>query len=153
MKVFLGLGSNQGNRESYLNSAREKLTAIDGVKMIRASSERVTAPYGLVDQPEFLNQIVEIETHLSPAEMLTQINIIENQEGRIRNEKWGKRTLDIDILFWGNEIIEQENLTIPHQDLHNREFILASMMELEPDLIHPKLGKTIKELYNIEVNK
>ena len=151
--MFLGLGSNQGNRESYLNSAREKLTAIDGVKMIRASKERITAPYGLTNQPEFLNQIVEIETHLSPAEMLTQINIIENQEGRIRNEKWGKRTLDIDILFWGNEIIEQENLTIPHQDLHNREFILASMMELEPDLIHPKLAKTIKELYNIEVDK
>jgi len=153
MKVFLGLGSNQGNRKGFLSRAREKLAAIDGVKMIRASKERVTAPYGLIDQPEFLNQIVEIETKLYPTELLSQIHIIENQEGRIRKEKWGKRTLDIDILFWGNEIIEQEYLNIPHQDLHNREFILASMMELEPDLIHPKLGKTIKELYNIGVNE
>ena len=147
MKVFLGIGSNLGNRRVYLSNAREKLTALAGVKLLRVSSEITTAPYGVIDQPEYLNQIVEIETQLSPTEILTNIHEIENQEGRIRKEKWCKRTLDIDILFWGDEIIEKENLTIPHQDMHNREFILVSMMELEPGFVHPKLKKTIKELY------
>ncbi|MCF7919488.1 MAG: 2-amino-4-hydroxy-6-hydroxymethyldihydropteridine diphosphokinase [Candidatus Cloacimonetes bacterium] len=147
MLVYLGLGSNLGNREEFLNLARMALPNNGNLTILRESRIIKTAPYGNTDQPEFLNQVLELETSLSPLAMLTLIREIEKSAGRQRNEKWGARTLDIDILFWGDEIINREELIIPHPDLHNRHFVLESLDELNPELLHPILKKTVNELY------
>ena len=148
MKVYLGLGSNMGDREGYLAKAKDMLIAYDEIKILKESEILETAPYGNMDQADFLNQVIFIETELSAKDLFAVCQKIENISGRVRTKKWGPRTLDIDILFYEDQIIDTKELKIPHADIHNREFALRSMLELAPEFMHPVLGESIQVIYN-----
>ncbi len=144
--VYILLGSNLGNCFKNIKQAIELIEANMG-KLRVSSSLYKTAAWGVHKQPDFINQVIIIETKLSPDQLLENIITIENVLGRQKLEKWGSRTIDVDILFYGDEIVSQEDLKIPHVELHNRRFTLMPLMEIAPDFIHPKLNKTIKELF------
>ncbi|URA10993.1 2-amino-4-hydroxy-6-hydroxymethyldihydropteridine diphosphokinase [Thermospira aquatica] len=146
-QVFLGLGSNQGKRKSYLRKALKEIEAL-GEHMVASHVYR-TKPYGFTHQPDFLNMVVRIETSLAPEDLLEKLLDIESRLGRIRQQKWGPRTIDIDLLFYDQHIIKLPHLVVPHPDLHNRDFVLRPMMDIDPDFFHPELKKTIRELWNI----
>ncbi len=147
MYCYLGLGSNLGDKKNYLDQAIDEITKLKNTKLIRTSSMIVTAPYGKTDQPDFMNCVIELDTDLEPEELMKKCLYIENQLGRIRNEKWGPRTIDIDMLFYEDEIINSELLVLPHPQLHKREFVLTSLNELCPDLVHPILNKKIRNIF------
>lgn len=144
-QALLLLGSNQGNREALLENARNSL--VQGVgEITRVSSLYETAPWGNTNQPDFLNQVIEINTLLSPEVLLKTILHIEEQLGRYRSYRNAPRTIDIDILFYGNEIVQLPHLQIPHPRLQDRLFVLIPLQELVPALVHPILHKTVDEL-------
>jgi len=139
--IFLLLGTNLGDR---LSNLEEAITRIGSVT--RRSSVYETGAWGKTEQPEFLNQVIEIKSDLDPRELLLKILDIEIAMGRVRVEKWGTRLIDIDILFYRNEIIDEAELKIPHPQIQNRRFTLEPLNELAPDLEHPILKKTIRQL-------
>ena len=145
-KVYLSIGSNMGDREAFLNGAIEALMDHGMIRKVRVSSFLETKPYGGVEQDDFLNAAVALETLLSPKELLGLLHDIERDAGRTREVHWGPRTLDMDILFYDKLVYEDEELILPHVDLQNREFVLKPMCELAPFLRHPILGKTMQEL-------
>lgn len=144
--IYLLLGSNIGNREDWLEMGRNAIS--NSIGRIGASSAIYeTAAWGKENQQSFLNQVVEVISNKSAREILTVINRTETATAyRVRIEKWGSRTLDIDLLFYGQEIINQLGLQVPHPAIEMRRFTLVPLSELAPDLIHPKLGKTINTL-------
>ena len=144
-KVYLALGSNLGNKEGYLDLAINLLKEDDNFKNIRESSRIETAPYGGVADEMFVNSAVEVETLYSPYELLDCIHQIEEKGERVRKERWGNRTLDVDILFYDEIIIGEPDLAIPHPDLVNRDFVLIPMKELNENLVHPIYKKRLKE--------
>ncbi len=144
MICYLGLGSNLGNRKEYILKALSELSLI--VKIIKNSEIIETKPYGNVNQPDFLNCVTKIETELKPVKLLKICTEIENKLGRKRSEKWAARTIDIDILFYGNKIFQSDELTIPHSGIQKRRFILKSLNEICPDLVHPVLNKKISQI-------
>lgn len=139
-------GSNLGERVHQLSLA-EKLIAEEVGIVRRKSGTYETQPWGYDDQPWFLNQVLEVSTAKTPEEVLKEIRNIEIKAGRLPNEKWHARHIDIDILFCGDLVKEKQELTIPHPLLHTRNFVLVPLMDLIPEFMHPKLGKTIEELY------
>lgn len=142
--VFLGLGTNIGDRFHNLSKARE---AISGFATIdTASSLYETEAWGYTDQAAFLNQVVSIQTELSPLKLLKKIKKIEQQLGREESFRWGPRLIDIDILFYGKRIVNLPILTIPHKNLHNRAFVLIPLAEIAPDFIHPIFKKSVQAL-------
>lgn len=143
--LVLGLGSNQGDSKSILENAYCLLQFEIG-KTVSISSFYSTQPWGNPNQPDFLNAAMILETQLSPQDCLLAIQQIENKLGRIRNEKWGIRTIDIDVLFYDNLILKQKNITIPHPEIENRNFVLHPLEEICPDFKHPILKKSISEL-------
>lgn len=143
--VYLLLGSNMGDRRRHLSDALWAIETRAGV-IRRRSSIYETAAWGNTAQAAFYNQAVRITTFLSPPELLAQLLLIEKSLGRERKEKWGERVIDIDILFYGDMIIDTDNLKVPHPELQNRRFALVPMAEIADDLIHPKLFQTIHEL-------
>lgn len=145
--VYLLLGSNLGNRQLFLQEAAQHIENTVG-SIITRSGIYETQSWGKTDEPDYLNQVLLIHTELLPQPLLTLLLNIEQLLGRQRLEKWGSRTVDIDILFYGTEIINQPGLTIPHPELHNRRFTLAPLAEIAPQLIHPVLHKTILSLKN-----
>jgi len=147
MICYLGLGSNLGDKRNYINKAKEMISSLDNVNLLRSSSVIQTEPYGKTDQPEFLNCVVEVETELEPTQLLLKCLDIEDQLGRTRIEKWGPRTIDIDMLFYEELIINSELLTLPHPEIHKREFVLRSLDELCPDFVHPILQKNINNIF------
>ena len=147
MICYLGLGANLGNREENIKNAISKLSSHPEILIKNRSSMIKTKPYGNIDQPDFINSVIEIDTDLPAETLLSKCLTVENELGRKRNEKWGPRTIDIDILFYNDQIINSQKLTIPHPDLHHRKFVLNSLNEICPDFIHPVLDKSIKELY------
>lgn len=147
--VYLGLGSNLGDKESYLDYAVDQLGMDEYIKVNRVSSYIVTKPYGNVEQDDFLNGCIEIETLYSPQELLEIINDIEQGAGRKRVIHWGPRTLDIDILLYDREIIMEENLKVPHAEMARRSFVLEPLCEIAPFAYHPGYNKTIIELFDI----
>jgi len=147
--VFLSIGSNKGDRLANLQHIASRLSMHENIDIIQASSFYETEPWGNKNQPWFLNAVIQIKTSLSPLELLAACQKIENCLGRNReNEQhWGERSADIDILFYNNEIIADENLIIPHKLFHERAFVLVPMLEIAPKFVHPAIGKTIEQLY------
>lgn len=144
--VFLGLGSNVGDRENQLKKAIRLLDEQPGIKVVKVSSFYETEPVGYVDQPDFLNLCVEIQTELSPKAVLESGLAIEQQLHRVRKERWGPRTLDIDILLYGDQIIEEEDLTIPHPRMTERAFVLIPLQEIAPNKVEPRTQTKIKDI-------
>lgn len=145
-RAFVALGSNLGDKQGYLNGAVEALRADPCVRVKQVSSYRVTAPYGGVEQDDFLNAAMEIETLYDPEELLDALHAIEQAARRERLIHWGPRTLDLDVLFYDDLVQDDPALIIPHPDLHNRDFVLGPMAELAPNFVHPVLGKTMQQL-------
>jgi 2-amino-4-hydroxy-6-hydroxymethyldihydropteridine diphosphokinase len=144
-RAYLLTGGNMGNRAGYLHDASANISNFCG-KICKESSIYETAAWGKTDQPNFFNQVLFIETALSADALMKKILLIEEKMGRIRNEKYGARIIDIDILFFNDEIINKPELKIPHPEIQNRRFVLAPMNEIAPYLIHPVLLKNISEL-------
>jgi 2-amino-4-hydroxy-6-hydroxymethyldihydropteridine diphosphokinase len=143
--VFLLLGTNLGNRISNLTNAGKAIERRVG-KVVKASSVYETSAWGKTDQPAFLNQALQIATTLEPEVLLENILSIEEGLGRKRNEKWGERTIDIDILLFGDVVSQQPNLVIPHPQLANRQFTLVPLNEIAANVVHPLSKKTVAEL-------
>lgn len=146
-RVFLSLGGNLGNVSDRLDYAERQLSVKLG-KIMHQSYRYKTAAWGVTDQPDFLNECLEIETLHSPQEVLRICLHIELEIGRERKEKWGPRPIDIDILFYNNICIEDKNLTIPHPYLHERKFVLIPLNDIAPEWIHPIFNKSISTLLN-----
>jgi 2-amino-4-hydroxy-6-hydroxymethyldihydropteridine diphosphokinase len=145
--IFLLLGTNQGSKTSNLKEACEAIIEVPASVTNRSSIYR-TAAWGKTDQEDFYNQVIEIETSLSPEDLLTRLLSIEEKMGRRRTEKWGPRLIDIDILFYGDQIINTSTLTIPHPGIPTRKFTLVPLVELVPSLIHPVSQKKLSTLLN-----
>ncbi|MDT8443781.1 MAG: 2-amino-4-hydroxy-6-hydroxymethyldihydropteridine diphosphokinase [Desulfuromonadales bacterium] len=145
--AYLGLGSNLGNRLAFLRCGRDTLANQPGIELIRTSSVYETeAVGGPPDNPTFLNAVMQIRTSLEPDQLLAACLTAESEFGRSRPAKWAPRTLDIDILFYADQIVCTEHLTIPHPRLQERPFVLIPLLDIAPDLKHPLLEKTIAEL-------
>jgi 2-amino-4-hydroxy-6-hydroxymethyldihydropteridine diphosphokinase len=146
--AFIGLGSNLGEREVHVRRAVEELGKIARTKFLRVSSLYDTAPVGDVEQPRFLNAVACVETDLSAGSLLWNLLLIEQRLGRIRTKarRWGPRVIDLDLLFFGDEIVEEPGLEVPHPEAHRRAFVLAPLAELAPEFVHPTLGETIAAL-------
>lgn len=144
-QAFLSLGSNVGDREANLHNALERIEAA-GIHVLRRSSIYETEPQNLPDQPWFLNLVVEVETELFPRLLLARIQAIELGMGRRRDVPKGPRTIDIDILLFGDFVIATRELQVPHPRMAERRFVLEPLAELAPDLIHPETGKTVREM-------
>jgi len=145
--VFLLLGSNLGDRFCFLKDAIA-LIEKNIAPIVKISSVYETEAWGKTDEPNYLNQVVMIKTDLPPETILQKILEVERSLGRERKERWGSRTIDIDILFYGDQIIAQENLTVPHPRLHLRRFTLEPLVEIDPDIFHPVLKQKVVELKN-----
>jgi 2-amino-4-hydroxy-6-hydroxymethyldihydropteridine diphosphokinase len=147
--VFLGIGTNLGNRESNLEQAVARIEEYVG-PVLDSSSIYETEPWGFQAKDEFLNKVVKVETELTPSEILERILIIESIMGRVRSkERYSSRLIDIDILICEDMIIDEENLKIPHRLLHQRRFVLVPLCEVASDMIHPVLKKSISDLLEI----
>jgi 2-amino-4-hydroxy-6-hydroxymethyldihydropteridine diphosphokinase len=147
-KAYLLTGGNMGNREENLATAYHHIDQQCG-HVIHASSIYETKAWGKNDQPSFLNQVLEIQTNLTPRQLLKKILFIEQQIGRVREEKYGPRIIDIDILLFNDEIHNYPSLKIPHPELQNRRFVLVPLAEIAATAVHPVLKKTIVELLEI----
>ncbi|MCZ7662307.1 MAG: 2-amino-4-hydroxy-6-hydroxymethyldihydropteridine diphosphokinase [Thermoleophilia bacterium] len=143
-RVYLSLGSNQGDSEALLSGAVDALGLLPETNVVAISSLYRTAPVGYLDQPDFLNQVVAVETGLEPLDLLDRIRRIEADAGRVRRERWGPRTLDIDILWYDGRRVHGERLELPHPRLEERRFVLEPLAELAPDL-ELSHGGTVRE--------
>ena len=146
-EVYLALGSNEGDRNAYLDLAVKMLQEDDNFKDVCESKRIETEAYGGVATGEFVNSCVRAKTLYSPQELLAKIGEIERAGDRVRTVHWGDRTLDVDIIFFGDEVIGENNLCVPHPDMQNREFVLAPLLDLCPNKVHPLLFKRVSELY------
>ncbi|MDP6117402.1 MAG: 2-amino-4-hydroxy-6-hydroxymethyldihydropteridine diphosphokinase [Planctomycetota bacterium] len=143
--VYIGFGTNVGDREDNYDQAIKELNVADGVSVSRASRLHEYPPMG-PPQPDYLNGAIEISTTLRPAELLAELNRIEAALGRERVIHWGPRTVDLDILFWGDLILNTETLTIPHPGACERLFVLEPLVEIAPDLSDPRSGQKVSEI-------
>jgi 2-amino-4-hydroxy-6-hydroxymethyldihydropteridine diphosphokinase len=143
--VYIGLGSNLGDRAENLRAARERLEA-SGVRIRRGSSLYETEPREMLDQPWFLNQVIEAETTLFPRQLLARLNMIEREMGRLRIAPKGPRTIDLDILLFGNAVVHAAGLEIPHPRMAERRFVLEPLAELAADLRPPRGRRTVREM-------
>lgn len=141
------LGSNLGNRELYLQKAIRYIEN-EIADVVKASSVYETQSWGKTDAPDYLNQVVMLRTAMPPLDILKKILGIEIALGRRREEKWGSRTIDIDILFYGEHIINEPALQVPHPELHKRRFTLEPLSEIGADFVHPNLKKSLLQLKN-----
>jgi 2-amino-4-hydroxy-6-hydroxymethyldihydropteridine diphosphokinase len=140
-RAYVGLGANLGDREASLRTAVDRLAATPGIRLVAASSFRETDPVGFVDQPRFLNGAVAVETDLSPSDLLGALLAVERSLGRTREgPRFGPRTIDLDLLVYGDETVEEPGLTVPHPRLAERAFALEPLGELNPGLVIPGLG-------------
>jgi 2-amino-4-hydroxy-6-hydroxymethyldihydropteridine diphosphokinase len=145
-EAFIGLGSNLAQPEQQIRAAYANIAEVPDTKLIQCSSLYQSNPMGPQDQPDYVNSVVLIETALSPEVLLQHTQHIENQQGRVRKaNRWGPRTLDLDILLFGSQQIDSEHLTVPHSGMKEREFVLYPLFEVAPDLILP-CGEKLSEL-------
>lgn len=143
--AYVAIGSNLGNKEENLLRAIDLLER-QGVKILQVSTFFITKPYGVTDQPDFLNGAIALEYENSPEQLLNLLLTVEQEMGRVRTRTWGERIIDLDLLLFGQEIRNTEKLVLPHRDMANREFVLAPLNEIAPNVIPPNSNKTIMEL-------
>jgi len=146
--VYIGLGSNLGNREDYIKTALKMLAEVPDIEVARVSKLIETAPLAQADQPEYINAVAELKTNLSPEDLLKTLIDIENSLARVRGEKWSPRTIDLDILLFGPDVIDKPHLTIPHPQMHLRSFVLRGLCQLDANLLHPVMNEPVCELAN-----
>lgn len=144
--VYLSLGSNMGAKVTNIKNAVEAIGAIEGIGVIKTSSLYATEPWGKKDQAGFINAAVEIVTSLTPGQLLERLQEIEIKMGRQPSEKWGPRIIDIDILLFGDEVLESRKLTVPHPHMRNRLFVLIPLEEINSAIRFPDDGMDIKEV-------
>jgi len=144
--AYIGIGSNLGTPEKNCIEAIEKISSTKNIKIISRSSFYQTEPFGGVQQDWFINSAVKIKTDLLPMNLLSALLNIESVMGRSREEKWGPRLIDLDLLFYDNLILRKKGLTLPHPEIQKRKFVLIPMDEIAENFIHPTLKKTIKTL-------
>jgi len=145
-RVFVGIGSNVGEREAYIRRAVELLALLPQTQLVRLSSLYDSDPVGVLDQPPFLNAVAMLETDLAPRQLLWNLNLVEHQLGRVRTQRWGPRTIDLDILFYSNLVLDEPDLTLPHPEIEHRAFVLIPLNELDPFLPHPRTGLVVSEM-------
>ena len=139
-RAYVGLGANLGSREETLRRAVELLGDADGVEVLTVSELRETDPVGVVDQPRFLNGAAALDTTRTPRELLDLLLEIERSLGRVREERWGPRTVDLDLLVYGDDVVDEPGLRVPHPYLHERRFALEPLADLDPELEVPGRG-------------
>jgi 2-amino-4-hydroxy-6-hydroxymethyldihydropteridine diphosphokinase len=152
VRAYVGLGSNLGEREATLREALTRLSELDGVAVVAVSSFRETDPVGNADQPRFVNAAAELETSLGPRELLERLLEVERSLGRdrTREERWGPRTVDLDLLLYGDETVGEPGLEVPHPRLAERAFVLQPLVELDPGLRLPD-GRALRDLHPPEL--
>ena len=143
--AYVGLGSNLGDRRAMLDGAVAELGNTPGVRVLRVSSFHETDPVG-PPQPRYLNAVAEVETSLAPRALLDRLLAVETRFGRVRGERWGPRTIDLDLLLHGGRVIDEPRLAVPHPRMTERAFVLAPLCELVPEGRHPVLGRTFSQL-------
>lgn len=143
--AFVALGSNLGDREGNLRRALELLSQ-NGVEIVKISKFIETEPYGVIDQPLFLNGVCQVKTALKPLELLRLLLAVEKEMGRVRLRHWGERNIDLDLLLYEDAIMDTEELRLPHPDMVNRDFVMLPLAEIAPELKHHVLDKTMAEL-------
>jgi 2-amino-4-hydroxy-6-hydroxymethyldihydropteridine diphosphokinase len=146
MKAYISLGSNLGDRADRLDAAVRMLGELPGVRVRAVSPVYETDPVEVREQPRFLNLVAEVETELDPEELLTGLQSIEAALGRSRIQRWGPRTIDLDLLLCGDRVVASEKLEIPHPRMCERRFVLEPLADLAPDLPIPGRGRTVREL-------
>ncbi|MGS0763229.1 2-amino-4-hydroxy-6-hydroxymethyldihydropteridine diphosphokinase [Syntrophomonas curvata] len=144
--VYIGLGSNIGDKKGRLEQARGMIAGIGDVKIIQTSSLYLTSPWGNPDQEDFINQVIKVSTGLPAGDLLDRLQQIEIKMGRQRNVKWGPRTIDLDILLYGDEVIDSPELRVPHPHMRERLFVLIPLREINADLVFPDDGVKLREV-------
>lgn len=150
--AYIALGSNLGDKEKNLRRALLLLTQ-QGVEVVRVSSFLSTEPYGVTDQPQFLNAVACVRTSLAPLALLDVLLATELAMGRVRLRHWGERNIDLDLLLYEDVVLDTLRLRLPHPDMQNRDFVLLPLAEIAPELKHPTLQKTIYELKENLMNR
>ncbi|MBS4032653.1 MAG: 2-amino-4-hydroxy-6-hydroxymethyldihydropteridine diphosphokinase [Clostridiales bacterium] len=146
-RAYLGLGSNLGDRKKELDFALDSLKNHPDINLVQIADILETDPVGYLEQGKFLNTVVELETTLEPYALLSVLQQIEQDAGRVRTIRWGPRTLDIDILLYDNLTLQDPDLIIPHPRMREREFVLLPLLQIAPNLFVPPNSQTVKELY------
>ncbi|HYR68814.1 MAG TPA: 2-amino-4-hydroxy-6-hydroxymethyldihydropteridine diphosphokinase [Candidatus Dormibacteraeota bacterium] len=145
-RVFVGIGSNLGDREYLIRKAVGELRALPVTALVRVSSLYDTDPVGEIEQPPFLNAVAWLETELEARALLWQLLLIEQRMGRVRAQRWGPRSIDLDLLFFGDTSLDEPDLKLPHPEAHRRAFVLYPLQELDPDFLHPLTREHIRKL-------
>ena len=146
MAIYIALGSNLGDRTENLKEALALLQK-KGLRIVSVSDFITTAPYGVTDQPDFLNAAAEVQTEKNPLELLYVLLQVEQEMGRKRLRRWGERNIDLDLLLYDDQIIDLPELKVPHPDMQNRDFVLRPLVQIAPDAVHPVLRKTMAQLW------
>lgn len=146
MNAYLGLGSNLGDRFRNISEAIRRLAGREDIVVKDASSVYETEPVGDPSQPKYLNAAIRVETKLEAKKLLKVCLAVEREMGRVRHERWESRIIDIDLLFYGSEVLSTRELTLPHPLLHEREFVLRPLADIAPELVHPMLDESIGQL-------
>ena len=142
VQVFAGIGGNLGDPAHTLTAAVLRIERDSGVRVVAASPVYRNPPVGPQDQPDYLNAVIELEVTLSPQELHSRFLAVEKEFGRVRKTRWGPRTLDLDILTYGDHIVDEPGLTIPHPHMHERSFVLVPLADLHPHAVHPLLNRS-----------